>query len=222
MILHRFSLLQKCRRSGRSVLCRLAMLMFFCFVSMAASAQQKSFDGIQLTPIFGYTIGGDVDIADATNIERGIGLKESISYGFALNGPSKAPTEWELYFNHQETQFKDNGPDVSLDTLQLGGTYLGSGKTAIPYIVATLGGMRVAPKDADNDYLWSFTIGGGYKFFPSKRIGLRLEGRVLSTLVSSDSAWFCGSNNGSGSCVVRTSGNLLLQFQANAGIIFRF
>ncbi len=200
---------------------RLAILVFLSVVSTTASAQQESFRGIQLTPFAGYTVGGDIDVVGATNAEREIGLKESANYGFALNGPSKSPTEWELYFNHQDIQFKEGGPDVSLDTLQLGGTYLGSGKTAIPYMVATLGGMRVAPKGADSDYLWSFSIGGGYKFFPSKRIGLRLEGRMLSTLVSSNSAWFCGVNGG-GTCVVRTSGNVLLQFQANAGIIFRF
>lgn len=201
---------------------RLAMLVFLSAVSATASAQQGAFRGIQLTPFAGYTVGGDIDVVGATNVERDIALKDSANYGFALNGRSKSPTEWELYFNHQDTQFKEGGPDVSLDTLQLGGTYLGSGKVAIPYMVATLGGMRVSPKGADSDYLWSFTIGGGYKFFPSERVGLRLEARVLSSLVSSNSAWFCGSNNGSGSCTVRTSGNLLLQLQANAGIIFRF
>lgn len=200
-------------------------LMMLCLFAVAAPAmaQQRTDSGIQLTPFAGYTIGGEVDAREDTEQETNNRLRESSSYGFVLNWPSKAPTEWELYYNHQDTELAKGGPGVKLDTLQLGGTYLGQGsKHARPFFVATLGGMRIKPEATDNDYFVSFTLGGGYKFFPTKRIGIRLEARALGTFISSNNSWFCSGGSNGATCAVRTSGNLLIQAQANAGVIIRF
>jgi len=200
---------------------RTSLLALLCILSAPAVAQQRYFTGIELTPFAGYTVGGQVDTAAGSEQSETFRLKESANFGFALNGPSKSPTEWELYFNHQNTALTKGGPDITLDTLQLGGTYLGRGKVAVPFFVATLGGLRAKPRGSDSDYFLSFTVGGGYKFFPSKRVGLRLEARAISTVISSNNSWFCGVDGGA-TCVVRTSGNLLWEAQANAGIIVRF
>jgi hypothetical protein len=200
---------------------RTSLLALLCILSSPATGQQRYFTGIQFTPFAGYTVGGEVETDIGSEESQTFGLKESPNFGFVLNWPSKSPTEWELYFNHQDTAFTKGGPDITLDTLQLGGTYLGRGETAVPFFVATLGGLRAKTRGFDSDYFLSFTVGGGYKFFPSKRIGLRLEARAISTVISSNNAWFCGVDGGA-TCVVRTSGNLLWEAQANAGVIVRF
>jgi hypothetical protein len=200
---------------------RASVLALLCVVGWPAFGEQPDLTGIQLTPFVGYTVGGEVDATSGSEQTETFRLKESGNFGFVVNGPSKSPTEWEIYFNHQDTAFTKGGPSITLDTLQLGGTYLGRGTRAIPFFVATLGGLRAKVQGSDTDYFVAFTVGGGYKFFPTKRVGLRLEARAVSTVISSNSSWFCGVDGGA-TCVVRTSGNLLWEAQANAGVIFRF
>lgn len=202
---------------------RCVMALCLLAAALPAMAQQRTDSGIQLTPFAGYTLGGEVDARENTEQETSYRLQESMSYGFALNWPSKAPTEWELYYNHQDTELAKGGRGVKLDTLQLGGTYLGQGsKRAIPFFVATLGGVRIKPEASDSDYAVAFTLGGGYKFFPTKRIGIRLEARALGAFIRSNSSWLCSGGSNGATCAIRTSGNLLIQAQANAGVIIRF
>ena len=49
-----------------------------------------------------------------------------------------------------------------------------------------------------------------------------LEARAFTTFIDDGSAIFCSSINGSGSCLIRVEGNLLTQWEARAGLVFRF
>ena len=198
------------------------MIGLLSLFTLSANAEQR-LKNIQVTPFAGFTMGGGIKIEDEDDPgqKQTLDLDESANYGFTVNWPSKYPTEWEIYYNHQDTKVKDDGVKLDIDTLQIGGTYLGQSNTAVPYFVATAGATRIAPKDGSSDYYFGFSTGGGWKFFPTKRIGLRLEGRVLGTVISSDKTWICGGNGGA-ACSIQTSGNMLWQFQANAGVVFRF
>jgi len=199
----------------------------FASVAMLLSAQALADLGddrprpLQITPFAGFSVGGEVKIEDEGDSETDIELDESGNFGVTVNWPSKYPTEYEVYFNHQDTKFKDSDADLTIDTLQIGGTYIGPGEVALPYFVATAGLTRIKPEASGSDYYFGFSAGGGWKFFPKKRLGLRLEGRVLGTVIDSSSQWFCGVDGGA-TCAFRTTGNVLWQFQANAGLIFRF
>ncbi len=185
------------------------------------SAQTEYTTGIQLTPFVGYTIGGKVDADFGQDDERNFSVADAANFGFAVNWRAKPPTEWEVYFNRQDTNFKQDGPDITFDTLQIGGTYLWPQARSAPYFVATLGATRAKVSGFDSDYFVGFTAGVGYKYFPTRHFGLRAEARALGTVVSSNNSWFCGIDGGA-NCVIRTSGNILLQAQANIGVIFRF
>jgi len=81
------------------------------------------------------------------------------------------------------------------------------------------------PKQAsglDSKTFFSFSFGGGAKFFADKRVGLRLEGCFFATLIDSDTEIFCRSGADTNFCAVRVDGDLLLQWQAMAGLVFRF
>jgi len=196
-------------------------VFLFLLAAFPAYGAESSLRNIQITPFAGFTVGGEVKLEDENNDATTIDLDETGNYGLTVNWPSRFPTEWEVYYNHQGSKVKDTGADITIDTLQLGGTYLGSGNTALPYFVATAGLTRIKPESSGSDYYLGFSTGGGWKFFPTKRLGLRLEGRILGTVISSSSQWFCGVNNG-GTCAFKTTGNMLWQFQANAGLVFRF
>ena len=115
--------------------------------------------------------------------------------------------------------------DLDVNYLQVGGTYLFENNgVSIPYFVATVGATYMKP-DAEgtkSDTFLSFGVGGGWKFFPAKRVGLRLDGRFLGTFVDSNSKIFCGSGSSGGGCAITTTGKLLYQFELQAGVTFRF
>jgi hypothetical protein len=183
----------------------------------------------QLTPFAGYRFGGTFEDKE-TNEEYKI--DNDLSYGLAVNFPSQGNTEWEIYYSKQSSEvdaagFVSNGNPIDIDVeyLQIGGTYLfDESKSAVPYFVATLGGAKISPDgiNAKSDTFLAFGVGGGWKFFPSKRLGLRLDGRVLGTFVDSDSKIFCQSGAAGGSCLISTSGKLLYQFELQAGVVLRF
>jgi hypothetical protein len=91
-------------------------------------------------------------------------------------------------------------------------------------MVATIGASRFEPDNSeyDSETFFSFSIGGGYKMAVTPRVGLRLEGRALGSFVSSDSAVFCRSGDGSSGCLIAVSGNLVWQWEMSAGLRVRF
>jgi hypothetical protein len=93
-----------------------------------------------------------------------------------------------------------------------------------PYVVGTIGLSHFDPQGSgfDSETFFSFSFGGGAKFFADKRVGLRLEGRFFATLVDSDSKIFCRSGVDTNFCAVKVDGDLLWQWQAMAGLVFRF
>jgi opacity protein-like surface antigen len=191
-------------------------------------AQENKYK-FQLTPFAGYRFGGTFEDRDTGQEYE---LNSSPSYGVILNFPSKAPTEWEIYYSRQTTELDvagfvqgDNAIDMQVDYLQVGGTYLfGGSKSAVPYFVATAGLTRMDPDapETKSDTFFSFGVGGGWKYFPASRVGLRLDGRLLGTFVDSNSSIFCQAGQNGANCVINTSGKILYQFELQAGIIFRF
>jgi opacity protein-like surface antigen len=191
-------------------------------------SQEKEYK-FQLTPFAGYRFGGTFEDRDTGQEYE---LSNNPSYGLILNFPSRAPTEWEIYYSRQTTELDvagfvqgENVVDMQVDYLQLGGTYLFDGsKSAVPYFVATAGLTRMDPDAAGtkSDTFFSFGVGGGWKYFPASRVGLRLDGRLLGTFVDSNSSIFCQSGQSGANCVINTSGKILYQFELQAGIIFRF
>lgn len=186
-----------------------------------------------MTPFAGYRFGGEFDSVDDGDVARDLDLDEAGSLGLIINFPADAVTEWEIFYSRQKTRLDSAAPwsvdepvvdDLTVTYLHAGGTYLFEGERARPYIVATLGASRFDPDDAgfDAETYFSFALGGGLKLAPTSRIGLRLEGRLFGSLVDSDEAIFCRAGPEGSRCLIATSGSILWQFEALAGVIFRF
>ena len=182
---------------------------------------------VALTPYFGYRIGGEFD-DDDTNDE--LDLDDGASVGLILNAPFDDRTEWEVFYGRQETDIDeatvavDPNLDIVIEYLQIGGTYVGDGETARPYLAATIGGARIEPDGAgyDSDTYFAFGIGGGLQVFPESRVGVRLEGRLFGSLIDSDSGVFCQSGPGGSRCLIRSSGDVFWQWDMFAGVTVRF
>lgn len=189
---------------------------------------QSSPGAFEITPYGAYRFGGSFE-DETTGAEADI--DDSGSAGLILNLRESANTQWEVVFSRQSTDadvsdFDLATPriDVDIETLQIGGTYLGEGGLARPYLAATIGGTRIAPAigGLDDDTFWSFSIGGGLQVFPTNRIGLRLEARLWGTLLDSDTDLFCASGAQGGICAIAIEGQMLWQLETFAGAVFRF
>lgn len=200
------------------------MLLF----SPVLAPAQDSPGRFEITPFGGYRFGGTIEEAD-TELEAE--LADGASAGLILNLREGPNTQWELVYARQGTDadvrdfdFAATTLDVDIDTLQIGGTYLGDGERYRPYMAATVGGTRISPtlSDIDGDTFWSFSIGAGLQVFPAERIGLRLETRLWGTLLSSDSDLFCESGPAGGICAIAVDARMLWQFETLAGLVIRF
>jgi hypothetical protein len=179
--------------------------------------------------IFGaLRAGGEINVEDSDAVYK---AKDSSSYGLIWNTRHQRNTQWEVYFSRQQTEVELSDPffivpgiDVDIYTLQLGGTYLFDGNGVRPYLAATLGGTH-AKADSVNggsDTFFSGSIGLGLKFREGERLGFRLEGRAHGVLISSNSSLFCSTGPDQNICVVQIEGDLFSQFEAFAGVTFRF
>lgn len=208
---------------GRSAKVLLGMMIVLFPATVLAQALPR----FEVTPFAGFRVGGTfVDSVSDAEIE----LKEGSSFGVSLNMRADPNTQYEITFSHQDTEFdigsltaNTTNLDVAVDYLQIGGTYLLEGQVARPYMVATLGLARIDPDDAvfNTENYFAFSIGGGWKLWPTKRFGLRLEGRFYGSFVDSDTSVFCISSGGT-TCLIQSDADVLWQWEMTAGASWRF
>ncbi len=190
-------------------------------------AQDKLFK-FEITPFAAYRIGGQFD---ENNGSGQLELNESAAQGIMLDVRVNPNGQWELLYAHQETEVDTQGifvndPQFDLDVeyFHLGGTYLFDGDNTRPFVVVTLGLSHFDPQLAglDSESYFSMSIGGGLQLNASKRFGVRLEGRLFTTFVDTDSNIFCSSVGGAGTCLIQVDGSTVTQWEARAGLVFRF
>ena len=210
---------------------RTALLAITLLVPAISVAQQSN---VELTPFVGARFGGtfESELPSVESVEYE--MEDSASFGLILNWRHRTNTQWEVLYSNQMSEALYFGPadpdgpdpvvDVDIHVLQIGGTYLFEGQTAIPYIAATLGGthIRADSEDAQNDTFFSGSLGFGVKLMPTSKVGIRLEARGYATLLDSDSKIFCSTGPDENICAVELTGNALTQFEVFAGVTFRF
>jgi hypothetical protein len=198
----------------------------------AARAAEAGEYRVAITPLIGYRMGGDFE--DETS-EAEVSLDDDSMVGVVINVPyasvnAEDYTEWELYFSRQSAGIDeapvgvDQSLEIDISHFLLGGTYVGAGKIARPFLAAGIGAAHLSP-DApgyDSDTVFAFGIGAGAQLYPANRVGLRVEARLLGAVVDSDSAIFCVSGPEGSACAFRASGDVLWQWEISAGLAVRF
>ena len=201
----------------------------FCVIllgvlSMVSIATESLAQKFEITPFAGYRLGGDFQDSFTG---FGLDIDDTQAYGVVLGFNTSPNTQIELIYSHQPTKIKPTGPftptsltDLDVDYFHFGGTYIFNHKRDLrPFVQASLGITHLDPDRAalSSEDRFSFGIGGGVKYFFTKHLGLRLDGRALATILNSNSAIFC-----SGGCAISVQGSALWQFEGNLGVIFAF
>ena len=153
-------------------------------------------------------------------------LAAAQSYGLVADFPVSPDTEVEVLWSQQNTHLQQTTPvnaqlfDVNVGYYQIGGTYLFTQEGVQPFMVATLGATYFSPQQSgyQNETKFSFGIGGGVKLPVGRHFGLRLEARAYGTVLNNNSSAVCTNN----SCLIHVSGNLMWQYEANAGVYVSF
>ena len=208
---------------------RIVTICLAVLLSSTAGAQSDP-GQFEITPYGAYSFGGTFNDSES---DVSVSLKDSGSFGLILDFRDSANTQWEILYSLQNTDASVSGIatvtedlDIDVHYLQAGGTYQGDGDKVRPYLAATVGAAHFDVKSDgfSSDTFFSFSLGPGLQIRPNDRLGLRLEARVFGTLVKSGSDLFCVSDpaGGTAGCAITITGEVLWQFQAMAGLVFRF
>ena len=184
--------------------------------------------GIELTALYGYQFGGQVDLTSGGEVQ----MSDDAAFGFILGVPinGDAATQVELSYSHQATTLNhqdyyqlDETPlfDMSVDYFQVGGSRGVRRGKAMPFGFGTIGAAMFNPKGSDPDAEWRFsiTLGVGAKYYMSERMGLRAQFGLLIPMQWSSGSLWCGS----GGCAGGVSGGTTFgQGNVSGGLIFLF
>ena len=184
--------------------------------------------GVELTPFAGYSFGGTFDVTDS---DQSVELDDAQRFGLILDIRKDGNTQWEVLYDRQDTDANavvvgapNPSFDLSIQTLQIGGTYQWEGDALRPYMSATIGGTKMDVTDSGygSDTFFSFSLGLGLQYRPLDRFGLRLEWRTFGTVMNSKTDLFCTTGDATNSCLIQVQGHVLWQTGAFAGLVFRF
>ncbi len=149
---------------------------------------------------------------------RELRVSDSDSYGITASFPAKWNTRLELSFFNQNTTLSGNydfgSKDIAIRYYQIGVVKELPKGNLIPYGVFSLGAVELNP-DNDYDTLWKFalTLGGGLKYYLTKNVGIKIEGRMMVPIA------YGGLYFGTGGSGVSTS-SATLQGYIGAGATF--
>ncbi|MCG3204603.1 MAG: hypothetical protein KCHDKBKB_01318 [Elusimicrobia bacterium] len=176
--------------------------------------------GFEVAPFYGVRFGGqlqDTATGDSINFDP------AAAVGATVNMPLPGLQEkLEFLYSHQETGFNVPGftssVNVRVDEWQVGLLREYEYEPYRPFLVGTLGATNLSFSGGLEDTtLFSVGLGGGVKYFPTERIGFRLDARGYVSFVEGSGAIAC-----SGGCVVGYQGSVFMQGEILPSIVVIF
>ncbi len=208
---------------GATALRTLAALACGVVLSTGALADEEpaTVYGKGFTLYAGYQFGGHLD---NQTTGQSVDLRETGSYAGSFDMPLDDSSEFQVFYNHQSTEFTpwpypQTSADLRLDFLHIGGTYFPDGLGRGVYVVGGLGVTRATPDGAGlvPETRFSLNIGVGYLLPFSRNFGVRFEARGFATVFGANATVFC-----SGGCVANLTGSALSQGELLIGLSTHF
>jgi hypothetical protein len=192
-----------------------------CAAFLLAWAAESPCQSVQLAPFAGYGFGGSLL---SSVDEQTYSIKSAFAYGGTADFRISPGWQFEVLYSRQETQLEGTGlapiADLNVERYMAGFQEEKGDGTSRWFGTVLFGATRFAPAlpGSSGTARFSAGVGLGAKSFFSKNVGLRLEGRLFYTSVSSDVGLVCAS----GQCLFRFSGSGLWQGDLSGGLIFAF
>jgi len=194
----------------------LIFLISFIFIS----------DTVAQTEIFGF---GGYMMTTRVPVRNGdLQVNDRLNYGAGIDIEIQKGLMAELLWISEETHVRlrrftgitDDLFDMNVHYFQVGAVHeMGRGKTR-PFGAFTLGATLFHAQDPtrSDEWLMSATLGGGVKIDMSKKVGIRLQGRILVPLIFSGTSIWVGTG---GAGVGVGSWTPFVQFDLTAGIYIK-
>ena len=181
-------------------------------------------EGWEVGPTVGVRFGGrliDQQTGNSLDIEpspaMGLTLGRSFNYG---------NQQAELVYSRQDSEIDLIGVnavetvDITVEQYYFGLTRLydpyGSEKFR-PFLEGLIGATQLNPDGYKSRLFFSLGAVVGIKYFATKALGFRLDGRVFSTFTNGSTAVAC-----SGGCVANYSGSVTWQGEISPSVFLRF
>ena len=185
---------------------------------------------VELTPLVGYRTSMSFTTDPGVDgVTSEFVFRNSPAHGFAVGFRSHDEDVVEFRWSRQDTRIGVIGPLVApgSERVIVNQFHLDCSHEYVldewpvwarPYIMASVGATHISSTtNLATVTRFSFGLGAGIKFFPSPRIGFKVQAEWLPLWISQKAKAFC-----SGGCVVRFSGQLASQGEVTAGPVFRF
>jgi hypothetical protein len=203
---------------------RFAFIFAAFFATPVARAEELPF--LQLAAHAGYRVGGNLEDSvsgDDRDLDDGSSLALALEFRYGKGDDRYL----QLWYSRQGSSVNDGLADFDVDVeyLHFGGTVpIGEFEKAQGYFALGLGATRFSPSGAGarDQTRFSGSLGLGIAMPVSEHVSLRLEARGYLTLMDSDTAIFCRSDNGSGFCRIVAHGSTIFQAEALAGFAVGF
>lgn len=191
---------------------------------MAQQIEVSGMAGYRFSSGIGSLQIGTLPVNDV-RVENGVAFTLGVSYKTSLQ------TEGELEWSHQSSKLTymiGSGPtltygNINVDTIHAAihmGPERAFDQKFWPYALASLGVTILGPSGASSVTRFTWTIGGGFKYWATDRFALRLEGRWMPTyLFSTDAGIWCDPYYG---CWQATNSIYLQQVDISGGITYKF
>ena len=200
--------------------------MAACLLLVATAAGAQS---VELAPFGGYRFGSGISNVGGAPVVDDDG---GVSFGLIANivlGPPRDGFKLEALFSREQARVKIQPPffsppvtaDVEVDHLMIGVSQDLDPNTLEPgdsrAFISGLVGLTRYAAGGDTEIRFTVGVGAGGKFFATRHLGVRLEGRVYMTIIDLGGAAAC-----SGGCVFVFNANPVFQADLTAGVIVAF
>lgn len=209
----------------------LPLLLLLALPAMPAAAQDGG-THVEFTPFASFGFEGNFDdgFNDDEDFED-LHIDDANGYGLIVGFPVNRHFTVELSYSQQDTEiFLDEDflglpltlVELDIEYLHIGATFnFGAGHVQ-PFLGVSGGLTRFTPDTIFDDYedetRFSAAVSGGLKIYFTDHVGVRLQARVMSTLIDDDEEAFCGRRE----CYYYDADTYLYQGELAGGLIFAF
>jgi outer membrane protein with beta-barrel domain len=208
-----------------------AAVALFLFAAGSTCAQGR----FEIDPFVGYETSGSYPVTttggtSTSPIDR-LRVNGATAFGGFIDYSLSENFQPEFMWNRNNTSYDAHDPFTSsyisayhsvIDQFQFGGLYMfrSSDVKLRPYVAASLGFTHDENSNSTpNRTEFSYSLGGGVKYYASRHIGLRADLRYLPTYGSSSNALYCDPFFG---CYNANVSHYLNRGSFTGGIIFKF
>ena len=200
---------------------KLKMIILAGWVLVPALGAQAQIR-FEISPFYGYRWGGGIETAGGQDL----GFQDGRAYGLSLDYSPKPDSDLmiELLWSRQDSGVDLQGVGgvnhvgLTVDEFQIGGVVGTAYGRLHPYITGLVGASLFGPEGNDSEARFSFSIGGGVKFFLFRNLALRADLRGYCTVVESESTFISVG----GKTLAHFSGSTLWQGEVSGGLTLAF